>query len=328
MFSPKEVYSVDEVKSGLVDAQKDNVTHVASISELEYDIDPEGQLLVTLPNGDQYTASENGVIALCKETGIPYGYYSKIDLDLKLRNLRTRSQGIARERKLRVNDDSKIFRGCVATSQTDFEHNALFDFLPKDGVSIVPISSYDDEAIVTEKYLGWRVLLEELPGGMDLSLNYLGLTVRTSELGGFYYNFPSLWRKVCGNGLIVSESLRSEHFRLSYGKLDPTLVKGLLDSLVSTWKVRIPQFKSMISDAEKTELSFEQAIQVIENLEKFKVTRKFINDMAEALPAKEISQWDLTNLVTRECQDLPEEMRYLTENAVSQILGYSKLFVN
>lgn len=329
MFDNKTFYSVDEVRSNMQLALQDNLSVEHSISELEFEMDANSNLQVILQNGT-YTATQQGIVSICKEVGVPYGYYLKISDDLRLRNLRTRAKTFRRDRKLRLNEDEKIFRGCVPRSHAEFPNDKWLDYLPVD-VKLIPVDNYNPYDLIREKSISWRVLFDEIEASSDpdSSKVFYGLTVRTSELGDFWYNFPCLWRQICNNGMVLTDSVKSEHYRLSYGHLDDTLVKGLLDSLIRSWTDRYTNFDTLVDEMVQNKLSFEQIVQVIESLEKFKITKKFINESIEALPVDStLSQWDLINYVTSSCQKLTTDARIMTEHAISSIMGVAKIFQN
>lgn len=122
MFQKDESYSINDVVESIKKASKGNTNITCSLSELKFQMEKE-ELTVEFPSGDKYSASINAQMSLCKEAGIPFGYYNKCGEDLKIKNLTSRLNTTAKERRFEINTSLKMLRGLVPSVYSEMKNH-------------------------------------------------------------------------------------------------------------------------------------------------------------------------------------------------------------
>lgn len=332
MFKKQSSYSPQEVISTLTEASKANTFTECSFSELDYELRIEQGalgLFVKFPDDNEYRCTDLATSQLCRELAIPLGYYNKISNSLRYQNLSARSQ-IEKARRFEINTEFGILRGIVPKPYTRISNVDILKVLENSNLPITPLQTFSSKSdIISNQYASFRVLIKELNSGSDVSKNSLAITVRVSELGGFFSVLPVIYREVCTNGLSLWTGTTEDPFRLSYRSIDKSIAQGLIATLVSDIKGKAGKYGSVINDLMKVELKKDQIDEFLQSVLEQKISKGFlagVKDYLEECNITTSNAWDLTNIITERAQGLTEDSQIKVENALGAVNNLYKIY--
>lgn len=326
VFEPRTFYDPADVSKKILSASARNESYECSLSELGFS-HKEGLVFATLPDARVYALTLTAAMILCAEAGIPFSYYLKISDDLKIKNLQDRLSLVPRERRLLLNNEHEILRGAVSTSYLELSNADVVENLNVQAkAKLTPLRTYFKQDLLEVRSLQWRVVLDEIPTVKDKSKNFIGFNLSTSELGGFFSTLPITYRLESNTALIVTESLKNEAYRVSYRAMDQGIAKGLVDSIARVWTKKAKVFEDVLNKMQQNSMVKEEVLELLQQMEDAKVSRKFVGTLGEAFTKFPIEEWEVVNTITRKAQELSDNNLLSIEATVARLTGLTAAF--